>query len=1382
MTPQAVLYTCNMKNNDFDIMHPPQLNNDFQLSAIGDSSTEMEWIDGRDGKSTKKDRNVLAIPLGQWKGEEDGKSYHLNPLERSKDWKASLLRKVTVAFAAANLIRHALDCGYSINEIMRLLSLDNFLVHMRVDDSSDLGWEVEGVDVISPELAVKIHSNWISSCSVFGVTADDFTGRNVEATIMSKASHFVRQDSCEGDSDERIACYALGLFLHSFFCGENSQRTAIEGHGRLKHYDDICDSTVDEPCPKKKYFLSQSKDSAPERGHSMKNYSTEDPLTKDHPKSCQQTKSSHHSHYVSTQRSSYVSISASDSSAMQAIDEPIDSHFTPLLEVGYPSSLSQLVINLLDCRSDRVLSDECYQNIEEVINDLNILLQAPGRFLFDQYQLSSGYQRLVVNKDKLYGREAEAALLTDTFCRVALTGNSEAVCISGYSGCGKSHLVQSIFESVDAAGGYLVVQKFDETSTQSPISAILSALNELCGLIIEKHSQDELRELYKVIEGGANLTLLSRVLPNINRMNSSDGVVPLDSFNHVVSSGLNFHMLVFAIMRLMRFISSRSHPVMIFLDDLQWADTASLDLVHSILSDLKGSNCVFFVGCYRDQDVKQGHFVFEFINSLLAHEVPCTELHIDGLSKDDLNQMLSDALCVIPRLCKSLSTIVYHKTRGSPFFSLEILNSLINRGIVIYSLRERRWIWDVDQIQAEDITDNVLQMITDKMTLLDDDDQIALKVAACFGIKINESFVRELSRTTLFIDLQFNLDKAAENGFMERVHSGYQFVHDKVREAAYMLIDSKDEYHFNVGMSLYSTLAHHKEGHAIPATAVLAQINHCIPSLLPCRKLQSQIAELNYEESLKSLERSDFTSAYLYIKAAVSMLPEDTWATNYYQSNKYFFQFAKAAYPSGRILEAKDSLNEIIENERGIEDTFQSYILLTKILLLACNDLSQAFDSCHKLLQMLGEDVPSADKAKDALTSQVSKAKTLLEDSELLHGKQIQTAGWRSLAVMQAYDQLVTITYMSHPDVMPYYAGRWAQYALINKVTCRYTPKCIVSLAAVLCRDLSQDARIGYKYGKLALIALDYSYVDDAASVLLSFYGFVGDLFEPIQACVDMLRRGYEMAMQAGNLSVAAFHKIFVLARCAKTGMNLLDLKSEIDVELSLSAHRAQTFMAMRLRCYRETIQTLIGDKSTGHSAHFGDEDLASKPSLIETQCLDEMMCSVYLGKPERIHLFSKLYLESSPKQRRNSIPQRSIYIAFYFGLSVAALYRIEQDPLELTKLDDSISIVAKAAKFSEWNFKNKVALLKAELASVEEDADEAEDQYDVAITAARSSKFIHEEGLACELAGFHCKNHGKVTKALNLFREAERCYQAWGSKVKANQMVCVIQSLSAGR
>lgn len=375
---------------------------------------------------------ALTIPLRQWKGAEGGKSFHHDSLDLLKDGKASLIRKVTVAYAVAKVLQYVSECRYLIDEMLRLFSIDNFVVRVRADKLSDLGWEVEGVDVISPKLAVRIRTYWTSSFSFSDVTADDFTGRNVETSITSITTdshlHHAKPDSEVRDCDERIMCYRLGRFLHYFFSGEDPQLSAAEEHGLAKNYDDACEPYVYEPSTKKSYFFSPSENSAITRGHSLQIG------MKETSSNYQQMQLLDFSQLSPTHTFSQISLTGSDHNKMQSIDESVHANFYSLFEAGYPPALSQVVKNLLDCGSDLFRSDDSYQHLEEVIEDLHILLADPGRFLFDKYQTPSRDRRLVVSKDKLYGRAKETALLTDAFCRVALTGHSEAVCVSGFSG------------------------------------------------------------------------------------------------------------------------------------------------------------------------------------------------------------------------------------------------------------------------------------------------------------------------------------------------------------------------------------------------------------------------------------------------------------------------------------------------------------------------------------------------------------------------------------------------------------------------------------------------------------------------------------------------------------------------------------------------------------------------------------------------------------------------------------------------------------------------------------------------------------------------------------------------------------------------------------
>eukprot|EP00804_Cyclotella_cryptica_P019177 CCRYP_021112-RB/>CCRYP_021112-RB protein AED:0.02 eAED:0.02 QI:21/1/1/1/1/1/4/1110/1196 len=994
----------------------------------------------------------IIMPLRQWIANDTQERSASSDRYEVRLQKASTLRKVTISYAIAKLLQH-LSLHFQINEyspgeLERLCSIDNFVIQLS-NEQSDLGWEVMGVDMVNPQLQLKI----ITSYNFFDLGNDEeFTGRKVTADISSPDENSDHVADALKTNDEITLCYLLGMILHGLFAEEDVDE--IKRHGLPK------DDRSYEGMPSAKKRSTQNL--PPVRGSDF-------PLaSSDLGSYCKSYKSRGEGQVVAPFSTS----------------------------IGY-SSLSQVVTNLVKCGSSLVPSSDSYSCLEEAIVDLCLLLEEPGRFLFGDFQaLPKGERAISIGKgsDRLYGRTAEAHLITDTFCRVVSTGESEAILIGGFSGCGKTRLAQSVFEAVEAIGGFVIVQKFDAVSTLSPSSIVLSTFNELCLMFSKKSTPQELDAIYQglINEFGANFHVLARALPNVLVMLSCCASLPISKHDTDTLNLAGYSSLCFTLQRFMRVVSSTSRPIMLFLDDLQWADPVSLGLVHAVLSDMKGKSCMLFVGTYRDNEVAPDNIIFSFVNMLSQFNVLTSKIHLDGLTEKDVNFMVSDALGALPRLCRSLSHLVYRKTNGSPYFVLEFLRSLVDRDVVQFSLREKRWIWDDAKVCAENITDNVLYLLSNKLNSLSECMQTALKCASCFGIKMDKTIAQQLSGYSKHHNLQSALDDVVKGGFMDYDGAYYRFVHDKVREAAYDLIkpDRRDHYHFELGMAIYSCCVNKDNMDALFAT--VEQINHGVPSLVRGTAHENVVAELNYKASCEMMRCSNFTSALDYIRAAVSLLADDSWTVQYAISLKYHLQLGKAAFPCGSIDETKSALNKVIEFGKCLDDKIDAYFLLVAMQSCGAPSLEE-IGICVQVLRLLGEDLPKEDLELCEIISAVNVTKEMFEresDEELLQMTNAHNGTKRIENIMKFYGQLGLISWIAAPKMHAFYMARFAQFCLKSKVDGKYLPSAFVAFGACLCNVLANETLVGYRIGKIGLLLLNRSEsdMDEASKVYLAYY------------------------------------------------------------------------------------------------------------------------------------------------------------------------------------------------------------------------------------------------------------------------------------------------------
>eukprot|EP00984_Skeletonema_dohrnii_P035065 scaffold34603_cov158-Skeletonema_dohrnii-CCMP3373.AAC.3 len=481
---------------------------------------------------------------------------------------------------------------------------------------------------------------------------------------------------------------------------------------------------------------------------------------------------------------------------------------------------------------------------------------------------------------------------------------------------------------------------------------------------------------------------------------------------------------------------------------MQWADSTALDVIHTILSDTMGS-CMFFVGTYRNNEVQVDHDLFDLIEKLEISNVPTTKVSLAGLDQEDLNTMISDALCLYPRICKSLSFIVYQKTKGNPFFVLEFMQSLQSRGLLQYNSHQKRWVWNEDITRGEEITNNVLHLLSSKMNGLSDNVQTLLKAMACFGTSTNESVIGYLSESEVYAGVRNGLEGALHDGYIEKDGEGYlKFVHDKVREAAYNLIPDSDkkQFHYDLGKALYSITDGKDVGDTI-FLPIASQINHGKEWIMKDKDFSICIAELNMKAGKKAIDGCDHKTAYSYLGAAVSLLPEDHWESHYVLSLRIYFLMASAANSTCQYDEAELMLQKIFEKARCLDDQLPSYLLMSQILQ-AQSKVKAVYDTCAAILKQLGESIPET--YTPSLASQ--KIKGTLSAYEEVGDKWFQgeeTVDKTLHTTLQFYRAITFASFFCKSHSMVVYFSCNAVQLSLQKGICKHTPMSLLQFTAV---------------------------------------------------------------------------------------------------------------------------------------------------------------------------------------------------------------------------------------------------------------------------------------------------------------------------------------------
>jgi predicted ATPase len=535
-----------------------------------------------------------------------------------------------------------------------------------------------------------------------------------------------------------------------------------------------------------------------------------------------------------------------------------------------PAAVSAITMKLLS-----KTAEDRYQTAAGVERDLRRCLsqwESQGAIEVFAAGADDTPDRLVI-PEKLYGREREVQILREAFDRVVAGGRAGVGAGLRYSGIGKSAVVNELHKPLVPPRGLFASGKFDQYKRDIPYATLAQAFQTLVRPLLNKNEED-LRKWRDALREALepNGLLIVDLVPELKHVLGEQPPVP----ELPPQEAQRRFQLVFR--RFIGVFARPEHPLALFLDDLQWLDAATLDLLEDLLTQTDLQH-LLLIGAYRDNEVDATHPLVRKLNAIRQAGAVVQDIVLTPLGRDDLGQLLADSLHCEPERSTPLAELIHEKTTGNPFFTIQFISALADEGLLSFDYRERHWVWDLSRIHAKGFTDNIVELMVGKLNRLPAETQEALQQFACMGNSAEFEMLRMVYPGSVE-GMHDDLWEAVRSGLIFRGDDSYRFLHDRVQEAAYSLIpkDLRAEAHLRIGMLLAEHTPPAKREEAI--FEIVNQLNrgsHLIASV----EERERVADLNLIAGKRAKSATAYDAALKYLRAGSALLTEETWQRNY---------------------------------------------------------------------------------------------------------------------------------------------------------------------------------------------------------------------------------------------------------------------------------------------------------------------------------------------------------------------------------------------------------------------------------------------------------------------------------------------------------------------
>lgn len=1072
------------------------------------------------------------------------------------------------------------------------------------------------------------------------------------------------------------------------------------------------------------------------------------------------------------------------------------------LNSSIPQPLSDLVLKLL-----AKTAEDRYQSALGLKADLVKCLhslEANGTIVpFRVGELDCFSQFLI--PQTLYGREKEVTTLLTAFDQIS-SGATEVMLVSGYSGIGKTSLINEVHKPISRRRGYFIAGKFDQFKRNIPYASLTQAFQELMRQLLTESDEKIAHWRVKLLDAlGSNGQVIIDVIPEVERIIGPQPVVPQLSasesqnrFNRV------FHQFI-------RVFSQPEHPLVIFLDDLQWADLPSLKLLELIVTH-PDSQYLLILGAYRDNEVNPTHSLIHTLEQIRQAGIIVRNIILQPLDSVHVNQFVADTLHTDRANAKPLAELVFKKTQGNPFFLTQLLKSLYQDNQLWFDFDQGCWQWDIDILQGIEISENVIELMVNQIQKLPEKTQNVLKLAACIGDKFTLDVLAIVNQKTqsetandLWEALQAELVIPFDNAYkiplalaskssnssqdsiqlslsIPQSHIGYKFLHDRVQQAAYSLIPDSErkETHLKIGQLLLQNTSMEEQKENI--FSLVNQLNYGA-DLLTSESEKYQLAKLNLLAGQKAKAAAAYDSALRYLNLGLGLLAANhgqtpSWQDQYELTLAIHEAAAETAYLNGDFEQMEQWATSVLQQAKTPIDTMKVYEVKIQACMAQVKQL-EAVQIGLQALERLGVNLPQSPSAADIQQTLAQTAANLTGKSteDLFHLPLMSDP--EKLAAIRMLISMGSPSYQAAPDLFPLVICEQVNLSIKygNSPFSAYGYVCY----GVILNGIVHDIESGYKFGELALRLVErFNAIELKTSV--SFVAGACTMHGKVHAkeTLPLLWDGYQCGLENGHFEYGGYAAVQRCHHSYFIGQDLTKLEPEMAAISDSLAQLKQENALSWNQIVQQAVLNLL--ESPQNRCCLQGRAYQEKDALPSLQAANDRtgLHYFYLNKLILCYLFGEYHqaLANAVQAEQYLDGVKAFLVVpvfhFYDSLTQLAIYpsasSANREQL-LNKVEANQEKMRIWADHAPMNFQHKYELVEAEKAQVLKQYWQAMTYYDRAIAAANEQGYIQEEALANELAAAFYLSQGREKVAQTYLIEAYYGYLHWGASAKVNDL-----------